>query len=70
MTNFNDYVVLSEEQLSQVNGGKMTGSGLWHAIVGGAVAGGFTGMAGGPGGAFVGAHLGAAAGAIEYAFSN
>lgn len=66
----NDYESLSEEQLQTIVGGKMTGSGLWHAIAGGAIGGGFMGMAGGPGGAFVGAHLGAAAGAIDYAFNN
>lgn len=61
---------LDELTLLSIDGGKMTGSGLWRSIVGGAVSGGFMGMAGGPGAAFVGAHLGAVGGAVEYAFTN
>lgn len=66
----NNYKLLNEEELEAISGGKMTGNGLRNAIVGGAIAGGFSGLPGGPGAAFVGIHVGAAAGAIEYAFNN
>lgn len=56
MDSIKNFDVISEDELSMVEGG-----GLGKAIIGGAVAGAWGGLVtGGPAGAFVGAHVGAA----------